>query len=42
MGPLGEQHRKGSYVEKAAAGQRLGLLAGKLSTAKCVSPLVAR
>jgi hypothetical protein len=29
MGSLGEQHRNGSYVEKAAAGQRLELLAGK-------------
>jgi hypothetical protein len=29
MGPLGEQHRNGGYVEKAAAGQRPGLLAGK-------------
>jgi hypothetical protein len=29
MGSLGEQHRNGSYVEKAAAGQGLELLAGK-------------
>ena len=29
MGPLAEQHRNGSDVKKATAGQRPGLLAGQ-------------